>query len=74
LFQEGYTSEWVQDKKEGLYKLYSHSYSELKPIQITKDWVLTLGFKEVDYFTVAGNITFDLGRRKILNYWLHCNP
>jgi len=74
LFQEGCTSECIQNKKEGVYKLYSHSYSELNPIQITKDWALRLGFKEIDCFTVAGNITFDLGRRKHLTIGCIATP
>lgn len=46
---------------------YTHPYSELKPIAITKEWALRLGFKEIPHYTVGGNLNFKLGRRKELS-------
>lgn len=64
ILDEVCTSEWDKAEEEDPY---THPYTELKPIAITKEWALRLGFKEIPHYTVGGNLNRKLNRRRELS-------
>ena len=56
------------------YDFYEDSMQFVEPIPISKDWLLKLGFKGLDHFTIADSMTIDLGRNRQLSIGCVGNP